>query len=408
MMNNKGNSMFTKRTNRSNKIHRNRTEWIAHHLVMKMKICTHVEFIRPRILTLRYTGMIAAICCLLLCMACGMSTDPAGSPPRIALITPAGTGELAEAIRLGAEAAAKEAGAELITVEAFPSEGLTYAPSIPDFTAGQGKVKQEHLQDGTYPLSEREQAQVDAVSLALEQGASALLIDPLSEKALSDIIQKAQTQNANGVVIPVILLNDEFPVKGITSVISMDNVEAGRQAGQAMAVLLGGRGRIALLGPDPVNPVLINRELGVEESLAQYPDIHVEAQSVCSTRDACWQVAKQLLDQQQVDGLIALQESASLGAADELNRRTSENNGNKVKIVGFGSEQQQLEQLQEGRIQHLIVQNGFSAGYLGVNQAVARLNNQQVQARVTLETKLVSTDNMFWMDNQKLLFPFVQ
>ncbi|MFE6075108.1 sugar ABC transporter substrate-binding protein [Paenibacillus sp. NPDC057886] len=391
---------------KTNKI--NRTEWVGH-MAMKIKIRSRVKFLRMRVFILRYVGMTAATCCLLLCMACGMSNaDPAGLPPRIALITPAGTGELAEAIRLGAEAAAKEAGAELITVEAFPSEGLTYAPSNPDFTAGQGKVKQEHLQNGTYPLSEREQAQVDAVSLALEQGATALLIDPLSEKALSDIIQKAQTKDVNGVVIPVILLNDEFPVKGITSVISMDNVDAGRQAGQAMAVLLGGRGSVALLGPDPVNPVLINREQGVVESLAQYPDITVKTQSVCSTRDGCWQAAKQLLDQQQVDGLIALQEPASLGAADELNRRTSENRGNKVKIVGFGSEQQQLEQLQEGRIQHLIVQNGFSAGYLGVNQAVARLNNQQVQARVTLETKLVSTDNMFWMDNQKLLFPFVQ
>lgn len=406
MMNNKGNSKSAKRINKANKI--NRTDWIGHE-VMKIKLCIRVEIIRVRVPILRYMAMTAAICCLLLCMACGLSNaDPAGAPPRIALITPAGTGELAEAIRLGAEAAAKEAGAELITVEAFPSEGLTYAPSNPDFTAGQGKVKQEHLQNGTYPLSEREQAQVDAVSLALEQGASALLIDPLSEKALSGIIQKAQTKDVNGVALPVILLNDEFPVKGITSVISMDNVEAGRQAGEAMAVLLGGRGRVALLGPDPVNPGLINREQGVKESLAQYPDLHVETQSVCSTRDSCWQATKQLLDQQQVDGIIALQEPASLGAADELNRRISEKNGNKVKIVGFGSEQQQLEQLQEGRIQHLIVQNGFSAGYLGVNQAVARLNNQQVQARVTLETKLVSTDNMFWMDNQKLLFPFVQ
>ncbi|MEC0123540.1 substrate-binding domain-containing protein [Paenibacillus pabuli] len=358
---------------------------------------------------LRWMAMTAVMCCLLICMACSMSnTDSAGSSPRIALITPAGTGELAEAIRLGAEAAAKETGAELITVEAFPSAGVTYAPSNPDFAAGQRKVNQEHFPNGTYPLSERELAQVDAVSLALEQGVSALLIDPLSERVLSNVIQKAQTMNANGVVIPVMVLNDEFPVKGITSVISMDNIEAGRQAGQAMADLLEGRGRIALLGPDPVNPGLMDREQGVEESLARYPDIHVEPRFVCSTRDSCWQAAKQLLDQQQVDGFIALQEPASLGAADELNRRTSGNNGSKVKIVGFGSEQQQLEQLQEGKIQHLIVQNGFSAGYLGVNQAVARLNNQQVQARVTLETKLVSTDNMFWMDNQKLLFPFVQ
>jgi len=141
------------------------------------------------------------------------------------------------------------------------------------------------------------------------------------------------------------------------------------------------------------------------EALVQYSGIRVEPKSVCSTREVCWQAAKQLLDEQQVDGFIALQEPASLGAADELHRRKLEH---QVNIVGFGSEQQQLEQLQEGVFQHLIVQNGFSAGYLGLNQAVARLNNQQVQARVTLETKLVSTDNMFWMDNQKLLFPFVQ
>ena len=56
--------------------------------------------------------------------ACGLSSPDATTvPPRIALITPAGTGELAEAIRLGAEAAAKENGAELITVEAYPSDG---------------------------------------------------------------------------------------------------------------------------------------------------------------------------------------------------------------------------------------------------------------------------------------------
>ncbi|PAD29369.1 hypothetical protein CHH60_21970 [Paenibacillus sp. 7523-1] len=354
----------------------------------------------------RCMGIVAAGCCVFLGTACGISNaDSVLPPPRVALITPAGTGELAEAIRLGAEAAAKEYGAELLTVEAFPSEAATYAPSNPDSTIHRAREPQELFGQEVSAYSQREQAQIRAVTQALQQGASALLVDPLSEKVLDDIIQKAQTMNKSGMSVPVIVLNDEFPVEGITSVISMDNVEAGRQAGEAMAELLGGRGSLALLGPDPVNPGLIHREEGVMEALGQYPGIQVEPKSVCSTREVCWQAAKQLLDEQQIDGFIALQEPASLGAADELHRRKLEQ---QVNIVGFGSEQQQLEQLQEGVFQHLIVQNGFSAGYLGLNQAVARLNNQQVQARVTLETKLVSTDNMFWMDNQKLLFPFVQ
>ncbi|MCP1182461.1 substrate-binding domain-containing protein [Paenibacillus sp. 1781tsa1] len=366
------------------------------------KIAANFPGIRKhRLLTLTVASF-----CLLISSACGLSSPEARVlPSRIALITPAGTGELAEAIRLGAEAAAKESGAELMTVEAYPSDGHVYTPTIPDSVGSQMKVKQANPNSQTLSRSVREQAQVDAAALALKQGASALMVDPLSEKALSDIIQEAQTSNSDGIIVPVIVLNDEFPVKGITSIISMDNVEAGRQAGQAMAELLEGRGRVALLGPDPVNSGLIQREQGVMEVLVQYPNIQVETKSICNTRDGCWQTAKQLLDQQKLDGFITLQEPASLGAADELNRRKS---ADKVRIVGFGSEQQQLEQLQEGVFDHLIVQNGYSAGYLGLNQAVARLNNQQVQARVLLETKLVSTDNMFWMDNQKLLFPFVQ
>jgi ribose transport system substrate-binding protein len=172
-----------------------------------------------------------------------------------------------------------------------------------------------------------------------------------------------------------------------------------------MAELLQGHGQIALVGPDALNAGLVLREQGIKDVLSQYPGIDVIPRTVCNNRDACWQAVKQLLDQHELTGLIALQEQASLGAADELHRRKDER---PISIVGFGSEQQQLEQLQEGVFQRLIVQNGYSAGYLGLNQALARLDRKHVQTRVILETKVVSTDNMFWMDNQKLLFPFVQ
>lgn len=348
-----------------------------------------------------------AACCLLICAACGIAeADEPALPRRIALITPAGAGELAEAIRLGAEAAAKERGAQLITVEAYPVDNPSHTSSNADYTIGPPFANHAAAAGRDLTRSEREQAQVQAAALALEQGAAAILVDPLSEQALGDIVREAELSGTDGGIVPVIVLNDEFPVKGITSVISMDNLEAGRQAGQAMAELLQGRGQIALVGPDPTRAGLVHREQGIREALTSYPAIEIKPKSVCNNREDCWQAVKQQLDQPEVTGVIALQEQASLGAADELNRRRAE--GRKVSIVGFGSEQQQLEQLQEGVFQRLIVQNGYSAGYLGINQALAKLEHRQVQSRVVLETKVVSTDNMFWMDNQKLLFPFVQ
>jgi ribose transport system substrate-binding protein len=331
--------------------------------------------------------------------------DQPASSQHIALITPAGTGELAEAIRLGAEAAAKESGAQLITVEAYPVDSASHTSPNADYAISPPSVGTPAAANRDFTRSEREQAQVQAAALALKQGAAALLVDPLSEDVLGDIIREAETVRTDGGIVPVVVLNDEFPVKGITSVISMDNLEAGRQAGQAMAELLEGQGHIALVGPDPLSAGLVLREEGIEEELQNYPDIDIIPKSVCNSRDACWQTVKQLLDQHELAGIIALQEPASLGAADELHRRKD---GSQISIVGFGSEQQQLEQLQEGVFQRLIVQNGYSAGYLGLNQALAKLKREHVQARVILETKVVSTENMFWMDNQKLLFPFVQ
>ncbi|PYE48636.1 substrate-binding domain-containing protein [Paenibacillus barcinonensis] len=349
----------------------------------------------------------AAACCLFICAACGIAeADKPALPARIALITPAGTGELAEAIRLGAEAAAKERGAQLITVEAYPVDDTSHTSSNADYAVGLPFANRTDAAGRGLTRSEREQAQVQAAALALQQGAAAILVDPLSEQALGDIVREAELSSTDGGIVPVIVLNDEFPVKGITSVISMDNLEAGRQAGEAMAELLQGQGHVALVGPDPTSAGLVNREQGIREVLMSYPAIEVAPKSVCNNREACWQAVKQQLDQSEIKGVIALQEQASLGAADELNRRRAE--GRRVSIVGFGSEQQQLEQLQEDVFQRLIVQNGYSAGYLGINQAFAKLQHKQVQARVVLETKVVSTDNMFWMDNQKLLFPFVQ
>ncbi|WP_339276390.1 substrate-binding domain-containing protein [Paenibacillus sp. FSL W8-0426] len=351
---------------------------------------------------------------LLISTACGGisgSSSSGSAPLRIALITPAGAGELAQAIRLGAEAAAKESGAALVAVEAYPPAQPTSGSAVSDKVgtgadASRAKGHAVSADTGMLTLEEREQAQIEAVARALKQGASALIVDPMSEHALTEMVRQAAESGAAGTAVPVIVLNDEFPVEGIASVISIDHEDAGRQAGEAMAELLHGSGTVVLLGSDPLNhPGLARREQGIMEALGSYPEIEVLPAISCGTREECGQKTARMLDRNPVNGIIALQEMASLGAADELNRRES---AAEVNVVAFGSEQQQLAQLQEGVFQQLIVQNGFSAGYLGLNQAVARLRGGQTQTRVTLETKLVGTDNMFWMDNQKLLFPFVQ
>lgn len=295
--------------------------------------------------------------------------DVEEAPMRIALVAPVHAGEQGDAMRLGADAAAKEFGAQLEYISFEPDED----------------AKEQLL----------------AALKVVENGVSAVLIDPANDSVLTEL---AARTSANGA--PVVTLNDERTAKGVMAAISTDNMEAGRQAGEAMAELLGGSGTVAIIQSDRSDPDLEQREAGARAVLAEYGDIHISDSAACGNlRDACWQAAKQLLDQVQVDGVLALEAPASLGLSDEVKRRGKQG---EIKIVTFGSETEQLELLQEGILHKLVVQNGFSTGYLGVKQAVALLSGERVDKPILLETKVIDAVNMFWMTNQKMLFPFVQ
>lgn len=395
----------------------------------------------------------------LLLTSCSYSSSDAEPPVyRIALITPAGSKSVSDAVQFGAESAVRELGAELITVEmttaardssqehgAMAEASNTKETANSDSATTALYTKPHIAFDAAHPQAkvDEQSAQAAAVAHALELGATAIILNPKSDHGLEQAIRGvAALTGQKGKTIPVISLDAQH-VQGVTSSISMDHHAAGRQAGQAMGELLEGRGRVLLLGyqktdhdADPNvdqntypglsmdSYALAERERGVREILQQqYPQLQVETLPACQDEGACqlhmeqWlQVQYAKLDQQTSGnsqaqpsghiGVIALDASVSIIAARSVAEYGS--SGNDIPIVGFGSEHEQLEQLQEGIIRRLIVHNGFSAGYLGAQQAIAYLNGEQVQPQITLETRVVSTENMFWMDNQKLLFPFVQ
>ncbi len=170
---------------------------------------------------------------------------------KIALISPVHARELGEAMRLGADAAAKEFGVELVYI------GL----------------KQ---QDGAAQ-------QRKAVEQALKNDVAAVLIDPADNEILEVIGELSAAKQA-----PVILLNDERTAKGVMAAISVDNLQAGRKAGEAMAGLLGGSGGVAVIGSELDDPDLAAREAGLREAIAGYPGIRVADRAVCgSSHDAC-------------------------------------------------------------------------------------------------------------------------
>jgi ribose transport system substrate-binding protein len=64
--------------------------------------------------------------------------------------------------------------------------------------------------------------------------------------------------------------------------------------------------------------------------------------------------------------------------------------------------------LEEGVIQAIVVQKPFNMGYLGVKTSIHLLNKVKISPRMDTGSEIITQDNMYTYENQKLLFPFVE
>ena len=78
-----------------------------------------------------------------------------------------------------------------------------------------------------------------------------------------------------------------------------------------------------------------------------------------------------------------------------------------LELYGMGRTNKILSYLEEDIINSVAVQNEFNLGYLGVKIAVDKLNNKDTSSK-TIDFSIINKSNMYWDDNQKILFPFIK
>ncbi|MFC5702330.1 substrate-binding domain-containing protein [Cohnella faecalis] len=288
----------------------------------------------------------------------------------VALIVKDRSGEFWKTVKMGAEAAAKEFNVNLMF-------------------------------DGTD--SETDASEQSAlVEKYVAYGANAIVLASEDYVKLAKAVEAADRKGAS-----VIAIESEVDSPKVRSFIGIDNYEAGRQAARKMSEVAGAKGSFVIIGHSSGDRNSAQREKGIRDEWAATPGIKIEETVYCgSEKGSCKKKTEELLMRQgQLDGILALNAAASAEAASEIEAM---NRQGKVKLVAFDNSPEELEWLQEGVIQATVIQNPFSMGYLGVKTAVDAINREKVAKRTVTETKVIDAESMFWSDNQKMLFPFVQ
>ena len=167
--------------------------------------------------------------------------------------------------------------------------------------------------------------------------------------------------------------------------VSADNYAIGVVLGKEIAELLPDGGRIALLPESDARGSIAARRRGIREALrGSAVQVQEETQGVA------------LLGGLEDSALTAAVESA---AAEEK----------RPLVVGVGNSNRNIYALDRGDIADMIVINEFNMGYLAVAEAKKKLSSRlREMEQLRVGDTLVSRDNMYSAENQKLLFPLVR
>ncbi|HHW46835.1 MAG TPA: substrate-binding domain-containing protein [Clostridiales bacterium] len=312
--------------------------------------------------------LILAVACL---ASCAKNNDISiKEKSKIALVLKMNTGYHWSTIKQGADTAARE----------FNVNIYFYAPTREEDVNGQ----------------------IELVNQALDAGVDGLILAASDFKQLVEVTEKAYDKK-----IPIIIIDSLVDTNKIHSYIATDNLDAGRKAGQALVEIAGTKCNVAIMSFVKGTSDADDRERGLFELINQYPSINVVAKEYCmSNMNRAKMLAREIISKNKnLDAIVALNSIASEGVAQVVEELGLDG---KIKIIAFDGTINEINYLEEGIIHATVIQNPFAMGYLGVKYAVDMLNGNKIENYYKIEAKVITKENMYLQENQKLLFPFIK
>lgn len=215
------------------------------------------------------------------------------------------------------------------------------------------------------PTSETDVGQqVQLVENSISRGVDGIVLAPNSSSALNSVIDRARKDGIKVIVVdtPVTTDNDGF--------IGTDNVKAAEQAGIKLCELTKAAnkttGNVLIESSVAGVQVLTDREKGFRQGLAaSCPDLKVIGPRFNNNdiNTAASQVNDAITADPNLVGVFAANNTSGVGTA----RAIKDNNAaDRIPVVSFDTDPQQVAALGDGSLDVLVVQNPYFFGYQGV------------------------------------------
>lgn len=231
-----------------------------------------------------------------------------------------------------------------------------------------------------------------------------ICLAPLDANALRGPVGQALAAD-----IPVVIFDSALDdMDGVVSYVASDNHQGGRLAGEYLAELLDGQGKVILLRYEIQSESTNQREKGFMEVMEDHPDIEIisENQYGGTTEDVAIEKSTNLLLQfgNEVDGIFCPNESTTSGMLIALRTNKSDRIG-QIKFVGFDAGENLITGLKAGELHGTVLQDPVQMGYEAVRVMRDHLLGKEVAGRIPTRLHIAKHDALGDPLTQELLEP---
>ncbi|MDD3220697.1 MAG: substrate-binding domain-containing protein [Lachnospiraceae bacterium] len=244
------------------------------------------------------------------------------------------------------------------------------------------------------------EGQNQLISQTIEEKPDALLISPCSYTESNELLKEAKEAG-----IQVILVDSRVSESLEDAIVATDNYAAGETLGEYASGLIDGDDQIAVVGHVEGSSTAIERLQGVQKGLGEKQNNIVSTVYCNSEFGKAYALGLELMNQYpDLKLMIGLNEYSAVGVARAIRDKGKIG---EIKMAGFDSSVEEIQLMESGVFQGIVIQKPFNMGYLGVKQAVSSLKGEHIEHVLNSGSELITMDNIYTEENQKLLFPFV-
>ena len=211
------------------------------------------------------------------------------------------------------------------------------------------------------PQSEDISKQIETLETWIGMGIAGISFAPSDPEAVVSVIKKAMKMG-----IPCISNDTDAPKSGRLCYIGTDNYTAGRIAGENMAKILKGKGKVAICTGSLTAMNSLERIEGFKDALSESPDIVIVEPVLVDYEDTSRAVELAetvLLDNPDLSAFFGVYAFNGPSAAKAVK---SAGKVGKVHIVCFDTTDEHLSLIEEGVIDATVGQRQYFMGYLSV------------------------------------------